>query len=135
MNQPNILILHLDELRQTGRAVTKPGISRHPTSTLCSRRRNLISEPLYWFIRLYLISLFAILQSVGEKSACCMGQPLYIALRLSDFSKAPAVKTDTKPPHRKMHMTPTYLDIGFSDLEWAEEKPVDDASRTIITTF
>ena len=51
MNQPNILILHLDELRQDCLD------TQHRRSG--SRRRNL-SEPLYGLSGLYPIPLFAI---------------------------------------------------------------------------
>ena len=89
MNQPNILILHLDELRQDCLGCYgNPDIQTPNIDALAAD--GVTYQNHYTVYPVCTPSRYSLFQQSVCAPACCMGQPLYIALRLSDFSKAPA---------------------------------------------
>ena len=124
MNQPNILILHLDELRQDCLGCYgNPDVQTPNIDALAAGRRNL-SEPLHGLSGLH----------ARSRCAVILEQPVRAPARLHGTTTATLALTAIRPFQSscvksgyhtsavgKMHMTPTYLDIGFSDLELAEQ--------------
>lgn len=120
MNQPNILILHLDELRQDCLGCYgNPDIQTPNIDTLAADgvtyQNHYTVYPVCTPSRYSLFCSLYVHQHAAWDNHCTLpsGYPTFPKLLRENGYQTTAVG--------KMHMTPTYLDIGFSDLELAEQ--------------
>ena len=120
MNQPNILILHLDELRQDCLGCYgNPDIQTPNIDTLAADgvtyQNHYTVYPVCTPSRYSLFCSLYVHQHAAWDNHCTLpsGYPTFPKLLCENGYQTTAVG--------KMHMTPTYLDIGFSDLELAEQ--------------
>lgn len=120
MNQPNILILHLDELRQDclgcygNPDIQTPNIDALAADGVTYQNHYTV-YPVCTPSRYSLFSSLYVHQHAAWDNHCTLpsGYPTFPKLLRENGYQTTAVG--------KMHMTPTYLDIGFSDLELAEQ--------------
>ena len=134
MNQPNILILHLDELRQDclgcygNPDIQTPNIDALAADGVTYQNHYTV-YPVCTPSRYSLFSSLYVHQHAAWDNHCTLpsGYPTFPKLLRENGYQTTAVG--------KMHMTPTYLDIGFSDLELTDSMTANAVSLISIFRF